>query len=701
MPGEPAPDTVAERPLTAPDERTRNAVLLGALMVGLLVCAVFFPMLHYDFISYDVHDQIINNPYIRGLTGANLRHIFTSRCITSYYPIRTVSYAIDYQVWGLSPFGFKLTNGLIHLANVMLLFALLLRLLACSGSRETSGSRTLASPATPLPVGASCLSGWFRTAIPPRDVLVAALACCLFGIHPAIVEPVCWIPGREELLMTLGALGSVHCHLTARYLEECGCRYRWVLAFHGATAALCLAACLSNIVGAVIPGLILASDLFVQRRVGWRRIIVSTTVLGAIGMAAITVKMSGYLAHPGVQEADALAATIVGLDLGDNPGPYDPGVWDMERLKLVLRVYWLNLKTLAWPDDLTLAYLPARPVGFSYPEVVLGALAVVATLFALWFSRKRRLCLFGLVWFLLALGPVSQVVPHHIIRADRHLYLPLAGLAISLATVLWRFRLALRQSAVKWSALAIGVLLILLVAVAASKQVQTWRDNRSVWERGVSVLPNSPVAHRALADTLLKQKDFDRAFFHYHAALKADVFDPTNASHFARALATCDDLERRDYDLAIHLGEWATQLTRGRNPEVSRDLAMVYNNHADALRQQGELRATIARYRQAIEADPSFTAPIFNLALLLATCSDDDLRDITESVRLAEQGIETLVEPDVNSLMIVATAYAAAGQRSQAIEATEQAIFRVNAQGDIERAAALRQRLRIYRRQRD
>ncbi len=621
-----------------------------------------------------------------------------------------MSYAIDYQVWGLNPFGFKLTNGLIHLANVMLLFALLLRLLACMDSRrndfrgvscdKSGATREERSTRGDLS-GRDFFIGCLRTNIPRRDVLVAAMATCVFGIHPAIVEPVCWIPGREELLMTLGALGSVHCHLTARRMEDCGCRCLWILAFHGATAALCLAACLSNIVGAVIPGLILASDLLVQCRIRWRRIIAGTVVLWAIGLTTIAVKMSGYLAHPGVQQADVLAATIAGLDLGDNPGPYDPGVLDIERLKLVLRVYWLNLKTLAWPNDLTLAYLPARPAGFLHPEVLLGALAVVVTFVALWAARKRRLCLFGLIWFLLALGPVSQVAPHHIIRADRHLYLPLVGLSIVLAMVLRQLTSALRRPAVKWFALVIGALSLLLVATAASRQVQTWRDNRSVWEHGISVLPNSPVAHRALADTLLKEKDFGGAFFHFHAALKADVFDPTNASRYARALATCDDLDRRDYNLALDLGEWASQLTRGRDPEVSRDLAMVHNNYAEALRQQGDLQAAITRYRQAIEADPSYAAPIFNLALLLATCSDEGLRDVEESVRLAERGMETLDEPDVNNLMIMATAYAAAGRRSQASEATQRAISTANAQGDIERAAMLRQRLRIYRSQRD
>ena len=93
----------------------RRAVLLAAIALACLIVAVFFPVVGFEFVDYDVPTQVINNPYIRGLTSENLRHIFTSPCVTSYYPVRTLSYALDYQLWGLNAGGFKLTNGLIPL----------------------------------------------------------------------------------------------------------------------------------------------------------------------------------------------------------------------------------------------------------------------------------------------------------------------------------------------------------------------------------------------------------------------------------------------------------------------------------------------------------------------------------------------------------------------------------------------------------
>ena len=57
----------------------------------------------------------------------------------------------------------------------------------------------------------------------------------------------------------------------------------------------------------------------------------------------------------------------------------------------------------------------------------------MTALVSLWLFRRQTLILFGLAWFCLALGPTSHILPHHVPRADRFLYLPLVGLSLALA----------------------------------------------------------------------------------------------------------------------------------------------------------------------------------------------------------------------------------------------------------------------------
>ena len=84
-------------------------------------------------------------------------------------PLYWLTLAVDHALWGLNPFGFHLSNLLLHLANVVLLERLARRL-------WPSGS--------PLP-------------------RVAAL---LFALHPLAGSAVCYVSERSQLLVALSTL---------------------------------------------------------------------------------------------------------------------------------------------------------------------------------------------------------------------------------------------------------------------------------------------------------------------------------------------------------------------------------------------------------------------------------------------------------------------------------------------------------------
>ena len=223
----------------------RWPILLAAGALACLVAAVFFPILGFEFVDIDVGQQVVDNPYIRGLSGENLKHIFTSPCVYSYYPIRSLSFAVDYQIWGLNPTGFKLTNGLVHLANVLLVFWLMERLfrhpVLSDGSPNT----------------------W-------REVSLAAFSAAIFAVHPVVVEPVAWVAGREELLMTLAA---------------------------------------------VIPLLIVAWDVLTLSRPRFRKILGGTSALWGISAAAIVIKKlaatnEAIAAEPGLFSTEWVALVL-------------------------------------------------------------------------------------------------------------------------------------------------------------------------------------------------------------------------------------------------------------------------------------------------------------------------------------------------------------------------------------------------------
>ncbi len=88
-----------------------------------------------------------------------------------FRPIAAASYTIDHAIWGMNPFGYHLTNVLLHAFISLFLFLALARAL----------------PSLP----------------------VALIAALLFATHPVHTEAVAWISGRTGLLAALGICASL------------------------------------------------------------------------------------------------------------------------------------------------------------------------------------------------------------------------------------------------------------------------------------------------------------------------------------------------------------------------------------------------------------------------------------------------------------------------------------------------------------
>lgn len=640
MPTETIDQPLRDEKTSGSTVRRRLALVVAVCVLACLVAAVFHPIIRFQFVNLDVDDQVVHNPHIKGLTWENVKYIFTSRCITSYYPVRTLTYVFDHELWGLQAGGFKLTNGLVHLANVLLVFALLVRLLHRA-----------------VPFG--------EESTPLLHVLVAALAAGMFAIHPLVVEPVAWVPGREELLTMLGALGCFHCHLTALWLEERQGNRAMVITAHVLAAVFCLMACLSNAVGAVIPPIVTAWGVIMLSPLKARRIAWGTIPLWLIATTTVVLKRWGQTAE----------------ELGNEFPAYS-----LERLAVVLKVYGLNLRNIFWPTDLAVDYWNVVPNGLWDLQLILGGAALCLTCLLGWMLQRQRLVLFGLVWFGLALAPTAQIMPHHLDRADRFLYLPLVGLSIMLAAVL---RPMLKRPAWFAGTCIASVLCLLVLLTLSSRQVQTWRNAITLWEHSLRVFPNSIFANQCLADALAVDGQFERAIPVYDRAIRLDPEDARTLNNYAWELATFRDKALRDYDRAIRLATQGCELVKWQDPKLRRTLAMAHMNYATDLKRSGEFEWAIQHYRSAINADPNYEVPWFNLALLLATCSDAEFRQLDEAVRLVEQACRLVEQPAPVHLKILADVYAEAGRLDEAISAIELAIELALAQGEPELADEL------------
>jgi protein O-mannosyl-transferase len=374
-------------------------------------------------------------------------------------------------------------------------------------------------------------------------------------------------------------------------------------------------------------------------------------------------------------------------------------VFSPEWLMSILKLYWTNIRAIFWPRNLALTYEWIRPESLLDAVVILGATAVVLTCAALWMLRRRPPALFGLLWFGIALGPTSQIMPHYVAQADRFLYLPLVGLAIAAAVAAKPLGWILERRGVIEAAPAAPALGLLLLGLLASHQVRTWQNDFAVWNNCLMVSPNNYIAHRFLADEYASAGQFDEAYYHYKEALRLNTENEKALSNFARMLVTDDDLDNRDYELALRLAHFACEITEWNDPEMLRTLAMVYNNRAVELGDDREYERAVACYNRAIETDPEYVSPVFNLALLWATCGDEQFRQGDRAVRMAVRGCEIVGRPGANHLMILAAAYAEAGSSDEAIRTMEQAVRQAISEDNPYLADLIRDRLMRYKAQ--
>jgi hypothetical protein len=95
-------------------------VLLGVLAFGAVLRVPFM---------WDDPQMILANSHITSWTWENLKHTFThdvfNQGIPYYRPLQTLLNMVDFSLYGFRPWGYHLTNLLIHLFNIALLFLVL------------------------------------------------------------------------------------------------------------------------------------------------------------------------------------------------------------------------------------------------------------------------------------------------------------------------------------------------------------------------------------------------------------------------------------------------------------------------------------------------------------------------------------------------------------------------------------------------
>jgi tetratricopeptide (TPR) repeat protein len=427
---------------------TRRGIVFCAAAV-LLSGLVYLNALHNPFV-YDDHRLIEENRSI--VNVLDLRAIVL-HSITR--PLVNLSYAIDRGAWGTAPFGFHVTNVVLHMVNVLLLFGLVWR--AMEDRARTPG-----------------------VAPDARAEIASFTAAVLFAVHPMMTEAVGYISGRAELLSTMFVLGAL---ISGREWMQTRNPVWKLLTFASWFCGL-----LSKETAVVLPLLLIWYGLVVRRDSLERRREDFTTLY----LPLITI-----------------AAVIAGLRLTvflefEHPGTA-PFQWRYAIVEAdVVRRY---LTLLLIPNGQTIFHDVRLAIGWSEPQAFMAVLVFLALVVLIWVARRGMPnASFGLFWFVVVLLPSAALVIFDRAEpmAEHRAYLAAAGLFVAAGAGtarMWlgfadgprRARLLLRVAA--------GISIISLSGRTLIRNL-VWSDPITLWSEAADMAPRHWLPALVLGESL-------------------------------------------------------------------------------------------------------------------------------------------------------------------------------------------------------
>ena len=520
-------------------------------------------------------------------------------------PLLNLTFAINYALGGLRPWGYHAVNVAIHLAAGLLLWGVLRRLWPLAVVEATTHREAAAGESSDN-----------------RATWLATVVSVIWIVHPLQTESVTYVVQRAEALVGLFYLLTVYCAIRGMQAM-------------GRAAARCLVAAVAACGLGMATKENMATAPLVVLLLDWA--FFSKSVRAAMhlrwrlyaGLAGTWLILGALMAHgPRSQSA---GFHIAGM-----------GVWDYAASEPLVILHYLRLAL--WPHPLCLDY--AWPVVRAWPAIVIPALvlsaAVVASIWA--FRRGRALGVVG-VCFFVTLAPTSSVIPLKDLAFEHRMYLPLAAVVVAVVELGGRLIEVLGNVCSvpalqrQWMK---GLVVVVIVGVLSGLTVRRntqYQDPVGMWQDVATKRPDNVRAYVSLGVTLGEAGRHEEALRAYSQALQLDPGEKEAQANMGRALAK---LERYDdavaaYEKAVSLSPDDTTVRynlgiawegAGRIDKAIECYKRVLQDNPDhllarlsmgvCLEQSGDLAGAIEAYRGVLAAKPGNVEVRCNVASCLA-----------------------------------------------------------------------------------
>ena len=561
---ESASPPAAERRLRRCGARRSTAV--GAVLLVAITALAYLPALRGDFI-WDDQEYLVENPVLHEPGG--LRQIWTDPSAGRehhYWPMTYTTFWLESQCWGLRPFGYHLTNVLLHVLNSLLVWVLLHRL----------------------------------------RVPGAWLAAAVFALHPVHVESVAWIIERKDVLSGCFSLLALLAYLR---FDRTG---RWTA--YALALGLFVGAVLSKSMAISLPVVIAVGLWWKRERFRFKDLVPLAPFVGvAAALALADVRF--------VREAETVAIGLSPVDKALIAGRalwfYAAKLcWPTQLTAIYPRWQVDGASVWAWLHPaaalaLAVALWTARRRTGRGPlaAVLFFAVTLGPVLGFVEFTFMRYAFVADRFQYFAALGPIALAAAA-VTRGARTLHpsgawtpkIAAGALLVALGALTWNQSSLYRDSETFWRAnvrrnpQAWAAHYNLGVALAQTG----WPPEEVIGHltTALTINPDCAEAHNRLGMENARRDDFSAALWHFGEALRidpgfADADDNLTRAHFQWALKLAD---RGQLDAAIDHFQHALR----RRP----DWVDVRYNLGLALAERGRLGEAIVHLDELLRLAP-------------------------------------------------------------------------------------------------
>ncbi len=618
---------------SVPCGRAAWLLMLLVVIVGALAYSNSFRGV---FLLDDEH-SILNNKHIHRLWPIGEVFKAPVEQTTAGRPLLSLTFAVNWAISGDGAWSYHTVNLLVHLANALLIFALV--------------RRTLLLPR---------FAGRWRS----KAHWAAAVTAGLWVVHPLTTSGVTYIVQRAESMVSLFFLLTMYCALRAWSSRRAAL---WAIA----AAASCAAGMATKEVMVGAPLVVMLYDwIFMEEpclRIARRR-------WGLYLGLAMTWAILAALLSTAPRTATAGVGTHI-----------PPQDYLLAEFKAV--THYFRLAFWPWPLSLDYYWPPVKHLRDVWPQALFILALLGGTCAGLW---RRMPAAFAGAMLFAALAPSSSFVPLTDTIFEHRFYLSLALVIAVVVTGVFMLlgRLGARPRLARAAyVVAAGVLLAAATSLALLTHLRNedYHDAVRMWESAVRVSDNCRVRQN-LGYNLVKLGRREEAKPHFEKAIAYNDDWAPAYDYLALIYAGQGNLQR-----AQEYSESA--IRRDRN------LPRPYWIRGACRHSRGMYEDAAQDFQTAVQLSPDEWSYQNSFAMLLATCPDDRVRNGWRALGLARSAVAK--HPSAMTLDTLAAAYAQSGDFANAVAVQRQAIQAQTVEGSgkstgPQKLAAMREHLKLY-----